>query len=157
MQSADADVIARMIKELAAFHDDVSTVGAADVLTYGLGVGRLATVWLALSGHDPAGFAVAYDWMNFVRGSPVRHIDLLFVDDRFRRRGIGSALIRRIVRDAKVSNCDRVSVGAADDNPTANAFYVKLGFEPRDDSARQYRVAGASLDRMALEAGASDS
>lgn len=74
MRRADAEAVAEMMTALAAYHGDVTKIGAGDSLTRGIGSKKLATIWIATVGREPAGFAAAYDWMNFVRALPVLHI-----------------------------------------------------------------------------------
>jgi len=149
MKRSDAESVAKMMKALAAYHGDESKAGARDFLSYGLGSAKLATIWMAASGAPPAGFAVTYDWMNFVRVYPIRHVDLLFVQESIRRMGVGSALIKRIVSDAKSSGVQRVTVGADKENEAASSFYQRMGFELRDDPSIQYQLVCANFDRLA--------
>ena len=148
-EPADAETVAAMIRDLAAFHGDEAAAAAPDLLRYGLGVHRLSTVWVALLGGLPCGFAATYDWMNYVGGFPVRNIDLFFVRDGVRRRGVGRALLGAIARDAEASTCRRMTVGAEADNPGANAFYRRVGFVLRDVRANRYVVSGDALARLA--------
>ena len=152
MKRSDAESVAEMMRALAAYHGDVSKADALEFLTRGLGSGRLATIWLAAYDAAPAGFAATYDWMNFVRVHPVRHVDLLFVQEPFRRMGVGSALIKKIVSDAESSGIQRVTVGTAKENQAANGLYRHLGFEPRDDASVQYRMDHSKFDRLATTA-----
>jgi ribosomal protein S18 acetylase RimI-like enzyme len=150
MKRADACAVAEMMAALAAYHGDEASARAQDFLARGYGSAKLATVWFATRDRDPAGFAVTYDWMNFVRLYPVRHIDLIFVHDCYRGQGIGSALITKIIADAVASGRGRIAVGAMKDNQRAIDFYRKLGFEPRnDDAAIRYQLVGANLQRAA--------
>lgn len=151
MRRGDADTICKMMASLAAHHGDLSKTRAADFVIYGVGAGRMATIWFALMGRNPAGFAITYDWIDFVRGHRVRNIDALFVEEHYRKRGVGSALIGKIVTDAKMLACQRVTVGAAKDNLAANSFYQNLGFTPRNqESFMRYQVTGAEFHRLAL-------
>ena len=150
MIPADGEPLSNMMASLTAYHGDTSQVNATDFLAHGLGESRLADVWLALADGAYAGFAATYDWMNFVQGHPVRHIDLLFVEDKFRKKGIGSTLIKEIAVNAKLNACERVTVGASKNNSAANEFYSRLGFTAREETSTRYQLSGAALNRIAL-------
>ena len=152
MKRSDAESVAEMMRALAASHGDVSKAAASEFLTRGLGAGKLATIWLAAHDAAPAGIAATYDWMNFVRLHPVRHVDLLFVQEPFRRVGVGSALIKKIVSDAESSGIQRVTVGATKENQAANGLYRRLGFQPRDDSSVRYQMDCPNFARVGTTA-----
>lgn len=149
-EPTEADAVVAMMRDLAAFHGDEAAASASDLVRYGFGPDRVSTVWLALRDGEPCGFAVTYDWMNYVGGFPVRNIDLLFVRAGARRGGVGRALLAALGRDAGASGCRRVTVGAEADNAEANSFYRGAGFEPRPLTANRYVLSGEALDRSTL-------
>ena len=59
------------------------------------------------------------------------YIDDLCVDEDCRGRGVGSALYRFVLDFAKKSNCYNVTLNVWACNPTAMAFYEKLGLVPQ--------------------------
>ena len=140
MRSADAGDLSRMVTALAAFHGDTATATEQDFVTFCLGRKRLATILVACADGRAVGFSACRDWANLVRGSKVRHIDLIFVDAEYRHLGIGAALIRAVARAARDAGCNRVTVGAAADNELAARFYLKLGFTVRKDHSTQYAL-----------------
>jgi ribosomal protein S18 acetylase RimI-like enzyme len=88
---------------------------------------------------------LTYDWCNFVQEILVRHIDLMFVQADFRRRGVGRALMTASATLAVKDGCGRMTVGAQQTNDLANSFYQKLGFESRADTSNRYRLAVPGL------------
>ena len=88
--------------------------------------------------------------MNFVRGYIVRHIDLLFIEEKFRNRGIGAILIRKIAQDAVKQGSGRISLGVSKYNKPAIRFYKQLRFEARNmKNSIQYQLADNNLNRLA--------
>lgn len=132
MRRADAAALCVMVKDLAKYHHGRAHVTAEALQNACLGARRLAQAWLAVSDGEVAGFAVVRDWMNFNRGYKVRHIDLLYVKEKFRRQGIGRALMQTALEDAQRQKFGRVDLGVAIKNRAAKKFYVELGFEVRD-------------------------
>ena len=57
-----------------------------------------------------------------------RHIDQLYVDPSFQRRGVGSTLIDRALE----SSPGQVTLHVFEENAPARAFYEKHGFAGRD-------------------------
>lgn len=140
IQYADAEAASVMLSALAAHHGDESKTNAASLVRYGIGKERLSTVWIALLGNNTVAMSITYDWMNFVRGYRVRHIDALYVEQLHRRHGVGSAVIKHLVTDASATGCQRVTVSATITNFEADAFYRKLGFELKEHKSNQYQI-----------------
>jgi mycothiol synthase len=95
--------------------------------------------------HDAdtmVGFLLARRWNE----EAVGFIDLLGVHPRWRRRGIGSALLRTAFARFAADGLREAQLGAASDNPRARQIYDRAGLRPRfvidayvgklDDSAR---------------------
>ncbi len=151
MRRADSPAVAVMMKKLAAHHGDKMEVSAEDFSRHCLGPGRLNQTWIAFSDNTPAGFATTYDWMNFARGIPVRTLDLLFVEAKFRGQKIGRMLVSAIARDCLKKGFPRLDVSALAENQEANQFYDKLNFVNRDDGRQRhyYKLNLAGLKKLA--------
>ncbi len=147
--SEDAGAVVTMMKELAAFHHDEASATASDVVRFAYGVDRISSILVASLGAELCGFSATYDWMNYVHGFPVRNIDLFFVRESARGRGVGRALLKQIACEAKSSACQRITVGAEPDNEDANAFYQEMGFELRRPASNRYALSGAAFDQLA--------
>lgn len=63
-------------------------------------------------------------------GETILYVQDLLVLGQYRRRGIGRALMRRLLADAKV----RQTVLVTDDNARNRSFYQKCGFHPLSDA-----------------------
>ena len=64
-------------------------------------------------------------------------LEILSLDSVFEKRGIGTALIDAVVREATRRSCDRIVLITTNDNLNALKFYQKRGF----DLIRLYRGA----------------
>ena len=62
-----------------------------------------------------------------------RHISLLFVESRFHRRGIGSALLEAMTDFCRRAGTREITVNAS---PFAAGFYQNRGFRPLDGEQR---------------------
>ncbi|MCT6891637.1 MAG: ribosomal protein S18-alanine N-acetyltransferase [Lactobacillus sp.] len=56
------------------------------------------------------------------------HITNLMVDSVWQKRGIGTYLIRKVIKVAQEQNCEEVSLEVREDNLNAQKLYQKLGF-----------------------------
>jgi ribosomal protein S18 acetylase RimI-like enzyme len=148
MRATDAQAVCRMIRALGAFHGDKIKINLRELTVIATGPKKISDILVAFSNKRPVGFAATYDWMNFVRGTKVRHIDLIFVSSKYRGFGIGSLLIKAIAKSAAKAGCMRVTVGAIEDNEQANALYKRLGFEKREDRSTRYFLAGSALEQL---------
>ena len=66
--------------------------------------------------------AVEYD-------EPAAKLSSIVVDERFRRRGIGEALVVAMEEEARARGCRLIFLTTAERRTDAHAFYRRLGFE----------------------------
>ncbi|MFI5323521.1 MAG: GNAT family N-acetyltransferase [Thermodesulfobacteriota bacterium] len=58
------------------------------------------------------------------------YLSMLAVDERFRRKGIGSLLLDHTIRTAKDNDCKSVVLDVEESNEPAISLYRKFGFTP---------------------------
>jgi ribosomal protein S18 acetylase RimI-like enzyme len=61
----------------------------------------------------------------------IAHIDELIVDQAYRGRGIGTALMKKAFAIAGKRGCSRIELDSAFHRKRAHSFYERLGFENR--------------------------
>ena len=59
------------------------------------------------------------------------HLDDLCVDEKYRHQGIGEALYKMVVNEAKEQDCYEVTLNAWPGNEAARKFYEKMGMKTR--------------------------
>lgn len=143
-QSADATVVLSMLEKLAAFHGDKAFASIDQVLQE-----CDSSSLIACHEESVIGFLISYDWMNFIRGKKIRHIDLIFIEEPFRNKGIGKMLIKYCAQSALEDGCQRLDVGALESNTDANKFYSALGFESSTINSMKYRIQDNALADLA--------
>lgn len=74
----------------------------------------------------PVGFALCYYAYSTWRGTCL-YLEDLYVQSTERGRGVGMALMRRCIREAKLKGCARVQFQALDWNQPALDFYKSIG------------------------------
>ena len=101
----------------------------------GLGDGRIAFV----AEHDS-------EIVGFTTFEPNGHLDHLYVHHRFQRRGVASALFRRIEEEAISRGVDRIFTEAS---VTARPFFEHIGF--RVTASKNVAVKGISFLNYRME------
>jgi hypothetical protein len=88
---------------------------------------------------EPAGFVITipagtdydspnYRWFSALYGSSFHYLDRIVFEDRFRRRGLGSAVYDMIETDASTAGRLALEVNAEPPNPASMAFHLARGF-----------------------------
>ena len=88
---------------------------------------------------EPAGFVITipagtdydspnYRWFSALYGSSFHYLDRIAFEDRFRRRGLGSAVYDMIEADASTAGRLALEVNAEPPNPASLAFHAARGF-----------------------------
>lgn len=88
-----------------------------------------SVLYLAILNNEIAGF-ISYS-INFVirYDKSLMFINELFVDDAFRKQGIATKLMEKVVQDAKDKNCEYISLTSRKDRVESHGLYKKLGFD----------------------------
>jgi len=147
---ADVPIILSFIKKLAVYeklaHEVIATEDSLrETLFRGL---RTAEVAVGYFENKPVGFVLFFHNYSTFLGKPGLYIEDLFVDEPFRRRGFGRALLVYVAELAEERNCGRLEWAVLDWNESAISFYKKLGAVPMSDWT-VFRLTGESLHNVA--------
>jgi [ribosomal protein S18]-alanine N-acetyltransferase len=102
---------------------------------------------LAWNGETPVGFALARDL-----GGETEMLSLGVVP-KWRRRGVGRALLGAVIAEAKRRGAASVVLEVAVDNQAACRLYAGAGFVGVGRRPRYYRRAAATADALILRRG----
>ena len=146
----DVPVILSFIQKLADYerlsHEVVATEDRLRETLFGRR--RTAEVAIGYYKHRPVCFVLFFHNYSTFLGRPGIYIEDLFVDETFRRRGFGGALLRYVARLASERRCGRLEWSVLDWNEPAIRFYKKLGAVPMSEWT-VFRVTGDALTRLA--------
>lgn len=147
---SDVPVIFSFVKKLARYEQLLHEVVATEDLLRETLFGKRRTAEVAIGYHEtkPVGFVLFFHNYSTFLGKPGLYIEDLFVDEDYRRRGYGRALLLHVARLAKERDCGRLEWSVLDWNQQAINFYKKLGASPMSEWT-VFRVAGQSLDELA--------
>ena len=84
-------------------------------------------LWLAVADGDTSGIGcVALRPL----GDRAAEVKRMFVDPAYRGRGVGRALMERVIAEARARGHTVLRLGTLDDMDVAQALYRSLGFQP---------------------------
>ena len=86
---------------------------------------------------EPAALFAGFGIM--VYGDTRAHLNLLGVDPRFQRRGVGRRILRWLERSALEAGTFDITLEVRAVNHAAQAFYLALGYEPTGRIDRYYQ------------------
>jgi len=144
----DLPLILKLVKDLAEYEKLAHAVIATEeILRESLFRKRVAEVLIGYAGDEPAGFAVFFQTFSTFLGVPGMYLEDIFVEPRWRRRGLGRQLLVRLAKIASERGYGRVEWSVLDWNELAIGFYKALGARPMDEWT-VFRLTGESLRKL---------
>jgi GNAT superfamily N-acetyltransferase len=152
---ADVPLILCFIKKLAEYERLSHEVTATeDLLRETLfGPRQSAEVAIGCLEQHPVGFVLFFHNYSTFLGRPGIYIEDLFVDEAYRRRGVGGALLHYVARLAGERRCGRLEWSVLNWNESAIRFYRRHGAVPMSDWT-VFRMTGQALTRRSDMPGA---
>jgi GNAT superfamily N-acetyltransferase len=148
----DVPLILSFIKKLANYerlaHEVVATEESLRETLFNSR--KTAEVAIGYFQNKPIGLVLFFHNYSTFLGRPGLYIEDLFVDESYRGRGFGAALLRYVARLAVERNCGRLEWSVLDWNKPAVDFYTRLGAVPMSDWT-VFRVTGQNLVNLAAE------
>jgi GNAT superfamily N-acetyltransferase len=131
----DVPLILDFIKELAVYEKLIDQVKTTEEsLKESLfGNQKFAEVIIAELDDKPVGQALFFHNFSTFLGKPGIYLEDLYVRPAFRGKGIGKALLIRVIDIAKERKCGRVEWAVLDWNEPAINFYKNLNAVPMDE------------------------
>ena len=150
----DVPVILSFITKLADYERLSHEVVATEELLQRTLFGRRRTAEVAIGyyNNEPVGFVLFFHNFSTFVGRPGIYIEDLFVEETYRRRGFGGALLAHIAKLAVARDCGRLEWSVLDWNEPAVNFYQKLGTMPMNEWT-VFRVTGKKLNQLAARQG----
>jgi GNAT superfamily N-acetyltransferase len=147
---SDVSIILSFIKKLASYERLSHEVVATEELLRETLFGEQRTAEVAIGYFEtkPVGFVLFFHNYSTFLGKPGLYIEDLFVDEDYRMRGYGRALLLHVARLAKERDCGRLEWAVLDWNQPAIDFYTKLGALPMSEWT-VFRITGKSLNELA--------
>ena len=83
------------------------------------------------------GRAYLYIMTNELHDAPFGFMEDVFVEEEYRKHGIGTALVNALVEEARKRGCYKVIATSRHERPKVHDLYVKLGWK---DHGKEFRV-----------------
>jgi GNAT superfamily N-acetyltransferase len=149
-QPADAEVIYRLIVELATYERaPEQVVGTPQMLARALfGEHPSAEALVAEHAGEAVGFALFYSTFSTWECRTGIWLEDLYVPPEHRRLGVGGRLLAELARITIERGCARLEWTALDWNTPALDFYAKLGAQRLSDW-QNHRLTGEALAQVA--------
>jgi GNAT superfamily N-acetyltransferase len=146
---ADVPTIRVLVQALATFEREPHSVVITEEQLHedGFGAERYYECLIAEEEGEAAGFALFFPIYSTWQGRSL-HLEDLFVQPRFRGRGIGKGLLSRVAAVAVERRCARLQWDVLDWNQPAIDFYSSLDAVMLGDW-RRMRLTGDALGRLA--------
>jgi GNAT superfamily N-acetyltransferase len=146
----DIPLILEFIRELADYEKapEQAVATADDLRRDGFAGNPRFRVLIAECESEPAAFALFFYHYSTWTGRPTLFLEDLFVRPRFRRKGIGKALLWRLAKTAVEEGCARFEWQVLDWNTPSIEFYQSLGAKVMKEWLT-LRVSGEELARLA--------
>lgn len=124
----DMPQVLELIKALARFEEepDAVEVTTEDLISYGFGEKALFNCFVAEVDAQIVGMALFYSRFSTWKGETY-HLEDLIVEEAYRGRGIGKALLEKLIGHAQQNSIKRVEWVVLDWNLNAIAFYESYG------------------------------
>ena len=146
----DVDTIHGLIVELAEYERAADQVtGTPEMLRESLfGARPAAEALVAQADEGSVGFALFHSTFSTWECAAGIWLEDLFVPERFRRGGVGGALLAAVAAMAVQRGCARLEWHALDWNDPALGFYAQLGAR-RLSEWELHRLSGEALSAVA--------
>lgn len=130
-EEKDTATIIDLIKELAAYEklSDMVVISESDINKALFSENKFVEVLIAEYNGEIAGQALFFKNFSTFLGKPGIYLEDLFVKPAFRSKGIGKALLQKIIDLAKERDYGRVEWSVLDWNESAIKFYQNIGAE----------------------------
>ena len=153
---SDIPIIIDLIKQLAVYEklEDIFEATPEMYRRWGWGPDSIFKVLLVESkgveGPKHVGIALYYFTYSAFTGQPTLWLEDIFVSEKFRGSGIGTALLRHLAKIAVKKDCRRMEWAVLDWNEPSRRFYFGLGAQTMD-GWMTFRLTSADINRLAKE------
>lgn len=127
-EKQDIPSILDLIRELAIYErqPDAVILSESELENAVFGEQPWVYIYVAESENKVVGMALYYYGFSTWKGRSL-HLEDLIVNEKYRKRGIGKALMHQVLLIAKSENVERMSWEVLDWNEPAIEFYQSLG------------------------------
>ena len=150
----DCPLILQFIRQLAAYEKlESQVVATLQTLEQSLFEKKQAEVMIGEENGIPVAFALFFHNFSTFLGKANLYLEDLYVQEAYRGRGYGQAMLQRLAQIAIARDCERLDWWCLDWNTASIRFYKAMGADAMTDWT-VYRLQGEQLRRMAEQGSA---
>lgn len=145
---ADVPLILQFIRAIAEYEKMTNQVEATEesISKWMFDEGVAEVIFAVVDGTE-VGFALFHHSFSTFVGRAGIHLEDIYVNEDYRRQGVGRAMFMEVVRIAKERGCGRVEWECLNWNQPAIEFYLSLEARPLAEWTT-YRLDSADIDRL---------
>ncbi len=145
----DLSSVLTLLGELAAYEKLTEYCTVTEERLHKAMFGEDATLegLIAFDGRTPIGYALYYPNFSSFRGERGFHLDDIYVNNAFRGKGIGEAMLKEIAREAASRGFERIDFHVLDWNTPSINFYKKLGAVSNDEETH-FKFSGDAFNQL---------
>lgn len=142
IELSEANLVVGLFNQYRIFYGKFSDLGMAKAFIDARLEHNESVIFVALDGDKPVGFTQLYPKYSSARLTKNWILNDLFVDNDYRKQGIGEKLIKTAMNFAKTQGSTFVQLETAVDNFTAQSLYEAIGFKKQepDNEFFLYRI-----------------
>jgi ribosomal protein S18 acetylase RimI-like enzyme len=88
----------------------------------------LATPYFIKQGNEKIGYVILTRYHSVEKGGLTIYIDELYVEERFRRRGVGKSILDKVVEVARLEKAKALWANTEHNNEGSQRFFKNAGF-----------------------------
>jgi ribosomal protein S18 acetylase RimI-like enzyme len=138
--ASDIDLTVAMMREFYAIDDyPMDEHRARQLFHTFLENETLGKAWLILDNGDVVGYLILTFVFSFEFGGTIAFVDELYVSDRARRKGVGTATVAFIKAEAEILDIKMLYLEVEHHNTIAQKLYGAAGFEAHKRKFMMYK------------------
>lgn len=102
---------------------------------------------IAEEGESTVGYMIFYPCFASFSGQMGLYLEDIYIKPTHRGRGVGEAMLRKLVQIAMERGCERIDFQVLDWNIPAIGFYQNLG-AVRNDDERHFKFSGKAFEKL---------
>ena len=146
----DQEAILYLVTKLAQYEnkkpEDIELT-LDKINAHGFGDPNYFNILLAEDQNKPIAYALYYFSYCASLGAPILYIEDLYVVDKYRRKGIGKAILAQLAQISNQHKCCRMEWHVYTWNEPALQFYKQLGAKPNLDLI-PFQISGHCLEEL---------
>jgi len=132
IKSSESSLVAELFNKYRVFYKQPSNIELAEKFIQSRLENNESVIFVAIikdeNGLTPIGFTQLYPKYSSVRAIKNWLLNDLYVEQNYRKQGIGEKLINTALKFAKEDQATFMELSTAVDNHTAQSLYESLGF-----------------------------